>query len=135
LPAFEVNPAIFCFVFPVVSSSFITSSESSTLATVCQILNPHAHSYLHCVFISIFPHFGHGTVVSSGFGFSGKSNAISPSSVSFSGASNFIPVFATNPEITSVFFFVRSSFTCASFSRTLAILPIIKLQLSLSSFL
>ena len=57
------------------------------------------------------------------------------SSVSFSGASNFIPVFATNPEITSVFFFVRSSFTCASFSRTLAILPIIKLQLSLSSFL
>ncbi len=109
-PAFDVNPVTFFFVFPVVRSSVSISSVSSTFATVCQTSKPHSHSYFHCVFLRFLPHFGQFTFVSVGFGFSGKSKVISPSSVSFRGASNFIPVFETNPDITSVFLFVRSCF-------------------------
>ena len=123
------------FVFPVVRSSVIISSVSSTFAIVCHTSNPHSHSYFHWVFIRFFPHFGHLTSDSAGFGFSGKSNVISPSSVSLRGASNFIPVFETNPDITSVFLFVKSCFNIFSLIFTLATLPTIKRQLSGSSFL
>ena len=132
-PAFEVKPVTFFLVFPVVNSSVRISSESSTFATVCQTLKPHSHSYFHCDFLRGLPHFGQSTLVSIGLGFSGKSKAISPSSVSFNGASNFMPVFETNPDITSVFFFVRSSLRTDSFILTLATLPTIKRQLSGSS--
>ena len=108
-PAFEVKPGTFFLVFPVLRSSSIISSVSSTFAIVCHMSKPHSHSYFHWVFISFLPHLGQSIPDSTGFGFSGKSKVISPSAVSLSGASNFMPVFATKPEITSVFFLIRSS--------------------------
>ena len=132
-PAFEVKPGTFFLVFPVLRSSSIISSVSSTFAIVCHMSKPHSHSYFHWVFISFLPHLGQSIPDSTGFGFSGKSKVISPSAVSLSGASNFMPVFATKPEITSVFFLIRSSLSWASLIFTLAILPTIKLQLSGSS--